>query len=253
MKKSFPRKRPSTLIDFYEPTFWEGHTKLPPKGRIQESLLGLGRLSAYVSELDDQLDQNAVFHLSLKKAAYEKDPNPVYLIEAFLIALENDLYPPLWALNDLKKAFTKYHSHRGRGGEKTLDHFMGFSGRKSPEQSFKHLLIAERDEILCLDVYKLIKWFGLSIHKAAEMVGRKLEATPEWNKTKFKVKTPDVDTIAQKFSRKWKKIFETHSHIGLEKVEVEKKAEFLKTFPDDLFERDDRGRIKPPFDKYLHS
>lgn len=155
----------------------------------------------------------------------------VYAIEALLVAHENGQYPPLEVLDYLAGVFKDFHLAQGR---KSIDRLMGLIPGKGQASAFKKLAEEERNARLCLDVHRLNRVFGVAVNDAAYMVARRLEDTPKWDNTGFKLKTIGADRLAVIYKNKWRKLFKRHDDLFQKEVwSSQKKKDFISLFPSD--------------------
>lgn len=103
---------------------------------------------------------------------WERTGNTLYVLEAFRLANEAKLYPPLWVLRVLDERFSK-----AIHGNKTLDRAFGFSakglgrGRRIDPRTQDRL--RSRDQLLSLAIFKL-EGAGLSRAAACEALASRL-------------------------------------------------------------------------------
>ena len=210
----------------------EAFTLHPP---AEASIEDLKKVSGYITEFDFSKifkgDTLEWISLLSKGGSFERTKNPVYLIEAFLIAHNNGLYPPMWVLNFIADVFKRYHDSLG---ELSLDKLFGCKRWKGQEPPFKTVLNEERDEMLMIDVWRL-NLLGYSIDEASAMVAAKLENNKKWDKTGLKLSSLSEGTIQSIYKKKWSKLFKDEAFLkGAEnflKDNNKFKKEFLKTFP----------------------
>ena len=85
-----------------------------PGGQFTEENIQseLDQVPAYLSEtkLPFEIHLSLISHIS----AFKRTQNPVYAIEAFLLAHENGLYPPRSILNFFSKVFEEYWKSKGK-------------------------------------------------------------------------------------------------------------------------------------------
>lgn len=183
--------------------------------------------SPFVSELD--LDSELMIPLVCKEGAFKETENPVYLIEAFLLAHEAGMYPPMWVLNRIAEVFREYHASNGN---KDLNKLFGFKRGVGQSNAFQNIFEEYRDQCLTRDVFKLNVLFGISIEDAAYMAASRLAETPGWNMTEAEVKEISGETLKDKYLKKWKKVWDnkwTKKHVT--EMSKEEKIAFLKLFP----------------------
>lgn len=208
---------------------WDAYTLHPPEGefRVDE----LPQIPANVPE--NGIDVETNISLKMKKSEYEKTKNPLLIIEAFLIAHEAGIYPPMWVVNFLYAGFKEYHDSQGL---KDLDKLFGLKKGKGQSFIFKSFIEEDRDSILCLDVYRLQTAFNYSVEEASYMVARRLEETENWNKSPFKINKIREETIKDRYLKKWKKIYDK-DFIRDEILSwtKEEKKKYIKQFPEDSY------------------
>jgi hypothetical protein len=171
--------------------------------------------------------------LELKTRGFEESKNPVYALEAFLIAREADLEIPSWTLSWLDGPFKEFYASSGK---KNLNELLGFSrGQGQQGTAFKALAVAERNDILLRDIARLRSHFNMSLEEASYMVARRLEETPlaEFNRTVFKVKKDITDrTLRDLYSSE--PIYEQIEKQFRKRPWTEKdKAKYLELYPPD--------------------
>jgi hypothetical protein len=216
----------STVLDLW--------VKYPPIGTFP--LEGLKKLPAlYTTEMDTEIPVESRLLLIMRRSQFEKSKNPVFAIEAFLVAREAKLFPPLWVLDWLGESFKKFHAAQGK---QSLEKIMGLVPGRGQTPLFKALFDEERDEMLALDVFRLTTLFKISIEDAASMAARRLEALPNWNKTAYRLNSISEETVRDRYKRKWKKVFDTpEGRQRLLRIWTKKQAdEYLKMFPRDSYE-----------------
>lgn len=185
---------------------------------------------AQATEFD--LGSETALLLRMRKSSFEETQNPVYALEAFLIADEAKLYPPFWVLEWLINAFKKYHT--SLGNQDQLDELLGFKKGPGQNKAFKDIVIEDRNVMLLDDMARVRAYFGVSVTDAAYMVFRREEDTPnsEWNKTSFK-----IDKISDRYlqdlynSNPWCE--EWKEEIKKSGPTLKQKKEYLKKFPED--------------------
>lgn len=191
----------------------------------------LNDIPAHIAESPQNLGK-AYIPLVCAKGAFKRSQNPVYAIQAFLLAHEAGVYPPLWVLNYMHKVFKKYYKTNGR---ESLDALFGFSRGKGQEPAFKSVFSNDRDEMLMRDVFRL-NLLGYSIRQASYMVSRRLEEAKGWDKTGLNLNELTEDTINDRYLKKWRAVFNnevTRKHT-LEWLNKNKNS-FLGKFPKDCF------------------
>jgi hypothetical protein len=105
--------------------------------------------------------------IEMCEAAFEETGNPIFAIQAYRLATEAKLYPPLWVIEFLQACF-----NRVAEDGVSLDRAFGFTregagkGRwATPEQA---IVLAQRNRALCIAVYKY-EAVGMSRNAACEV------------------------------------------------------------------------------------
>lgn len=218
------------------------YTLHPPKGEFMQE--EIGKTPAYVSnsiKMDiDDLFSGTVCSLEVNESGFEnpehKAKKPIFAIEAFLISHEAGLYPPMWVLKYMSDILSDWYDSQGT---KSLDELFNLKCSKGQNPIFKRDFENRRDESLCLTVFGLKLLYGYTIEEACYMAQRRLEESPDWNKTKFDLKEISADTIRDKYNRKWGKIF-NHESMSFIREQIlswdrDRKIKFLDEFPKDSF------------------
>lgn len=233
-----------------------GYVPLPPKEDTPENLR---KRQAYITELDLLDLKGDPLILPCKGESFKETKNPVYLIEAYLLAYRNGIYPPLWVMDFIAGAFEKYHKAHGyeqytNRERTTLDQLFGFGKGKGETLSFKKLLLEQRDEKLMIDICRLRKLFNVSIETAVKMVAAKLSAMPydDFDRTGLKLKKIGFDKLKEKYFKKWKGLLEGDNVFAerfaetLLKWTEGDKVTYLKTFPLDCVPHSLKRLLKQP-------
>lgn len=155
-----------------------------------------------VKEWDSSVPTDVWVTLLLRRVAYQERGDAVALIEAFLLAHDAGLYPPMWVLDALAKGF---HTYYKRQGKKPLADALGLNLGPGKSQ-FKQSAIEELHEQLALQMYQLRLCFSLSVADAAVMLEAKLKRSPVVNTTEWKGlgKNYVAETFSRNYSR-WRK------------------------------------------------
>lgn len=194
--------------------------KLPPDGTVNADV-AKGPPS----------DTTTRVYLKAKELGFIETKNPVYAIEAFLIANGSGLYPPLWALEWLNDGFQRYHDGQGT---LQIDKALGLAKSRGQNSPFKTLLEQDRDDQWMHDIFRLTTLFHVSVEEAAKMVVGRLESFPGWNKTAYKsFKIPSYATLQDKFARHFKRSWDTprNRKILRDGWPSSRAKEFLASFP----------------------
>ena len=126
---------------------------------------------------------------------FDRTKNPVHLIQAFMLAHQAGIYPPLWVLNSLCEAFKGLQIS---GGVKSLDTLLGLrSGKKGNNSpSYKRAAREDREQIIMLNIHRLVV-LGLDPERAIELIVLRL--TREIDETAIGRRMFEVSTI----TRRW--------------------------------------------------
>lgn len=171
--------------------------------------------------------------MECRYSSFKKTGNPIYVIEAFLAAHKENLYPPFWVLDYIAEAFEEYHKLQGT---KPLDEVFKLKVGKGQTPLMKSLLEDERDEMLCTHVFNLCLLFKISMEDSCFIVSQ-FFVEEDWNKTLYDMREISEETIKDKYIKKWKKIFDVD--IYKEKVlsgDEQAHKGYLKQFLDKLSE-----------------
>lgn len=176
--------------------------------------------------------------LKMRQRQFEETKNPIFAIEAFLIARGEKLFPPMWVLDWLGTAFKTFHDAQGM---QSLERILGLVPGRGQSLLFKALIENQRDEMLAVDMWRVIVLFNTSIETAAEMVISRLKETPNWNKSVYKILILSVDTLVDRYKRKWKKLLDATDtrHRFLSRWTRSEADAYLKRFPSDSYQPED--------------
>jgi hypothetical protein len=203
--------------------------KEPPAGTFPTE--ELDKLpSPYLSEWNEDVSHEARLILMGHKMRFEQHKNPILAIEAFLTARAAKIFPPAWILDWLEDAFKKFHDGQGK---QSLEKILRLVPRRGQSPLFKALAEEERDEMLALDVWRVMALFNTSLATASYMVSERLKETPDWNKSTFRLRSLSAKTIADRYKKKWKKILDRPDMRNrfLRDWSKEKATEYLNKFP----------------------
>jgi hypothetical protein len=131
-----------------------------------------------------------------KSQEFEVTGNPVYAIEAFLLARLGGRVPPENVLQWLARSFRKWLDAKGA---EPLDRIMGLSVGKGGTPPYKAAMLRGRDETLYRDIV-VLRLLGATIEEASHMVSRRAASLPE---SRNGGEWPEIaaDTLAQKYKR----------------------------------------------------
>jgi hypothetical protein len=176
-------------------------------------------------------DLSLEFLFEAKQHFFENSKNPVYALEAFLIADKAGSSPPSWVLSWIGDAFKKYHASLGN---EDLDKLLGFKRGRGENKAFKDIMINERNSILLGDMARLRAYFDISVEEASFMVFRREEETSdsEFNKTALKIPKISDRRLQDLYnSNPWCE--EWRKEIKKVGPSLEKRQNYLKYFPKD--------------------
>ena len=127
---------------------------------------------------------------------YQRTENPVYLLMAFIIATDAELYPPQGILRWLRDGFREWVLDVG---DISLERALDLSGRgrhgKAIREWFSGLMWEDR----MIEVYRLQQAFRISLQDASGIVGSKRIAGEFATMRDFA--EPDADTIYDRAKR----------------------------------------------------
>ncbi len=206
-------------------------TKLPPQENLSSEELSM--LPAHIRpKTEEELNSPFWYELLSRGVAFKHNPNPLYAIEAFLLAHEVGVYPPLWVINYMAETFDDW---RKSSGEESLDKLFNLKAERGQTPTYKADLEERRDERLCQDVYVLKTFFKFSIDEACHMVERRLEEIPDWNKTALNLTAIKTETIKERYYKKWGEICAGLNDEFALALKRDGRLDFLKQFPEDSF------------------
>lgn len=207
-----------------------GYTLHPPKGEYEPE--ELKQLPGHVSEFE--INPQTAMLLEIKRGHFKRTKNPILAIEAFLIAHEARIYPPLWVLDFMEGAFKKWH---GSKDKESLDKGFGLTGGKGSTRPYKLLLHEERDAMLCFDVFRL-SLLGYSVQEASHIVASRLKETPssEFDKDRLGIEKLSARTIEDIYGEKQGKgEYDAYTRQRTLKWLKDNKEAFLSNFPKHSF------------------
>lgn len=160
----------------------------------------------YVPVLDAEILRLAA-HLREVQKVFLKTHNGIYLLSAFLLAHESNLYPPLWVLDALALSFKNYHSNPEAS---PLDKWLGLQRGRGQKTASGEAAQQARDRDLAVDIWLLQCKFGLTVSEAVEVVQETLNdpsLLPRIRWEKRLKRTLTFDSLAKLYSCKWKPKF----------------------------------------------
>ncbi len=146
---------------------------------------------------ESDMDRASWLALRVSEARFLHFPTTIHALQTFIITYkEMKVYPPLWVLDFLCDGFTAWMDAEGT---KKLEDILGLTVGKGQSPYYKKLAEARRDDILFIDVIVLTTLFGISIERASEMACDRLEETPNWNLSSFKIKVISPETVRDRY------------------------------------------------------
>jgi hypothetical protein len=189
-----------------DPPLWDVHVKYPPR----RHLFGLSRDS--LSKLpslyrDGNVDQYGRILLDDYKILYERTRDPLLVLETFILAHQEQLYPPIWALEILCNAFKIYLNAQGA---QDLGQILQLTGLPKQGSTFKQRTKRRRDLMLA----EYICWYAAlkpcSLEKATEMVSVhwKTGVKNGWYRFGHALDKPiSAEALLQYYKRRWRAQF----------------------------------------------
>ncbi len=213
---------------------WDVHVKHPPSSAnpwlTSDSLKRLPSLYR-----DGAVDEWGRIPLDDCQINYKRTGDHLLVLEAFVLAHREKLYPPLWVLDKLNAAFEKYFSSQGSDSLEQLLHLTGLPKQGS---SFKQRAQRRRDKMLAeyIALYAALK--PCSLQLAAHRVANHWEAGVKRGLYKFGYgldKPLSSDTLLQCYRRRWRKQFLLDEKYmdqlpSVRELSKAQKEQFLKTF-----------------------
>lgn len=162
--------------------------------------------------------------LITKRDSFLQTGNPVLAIEAFVLACRAGLYPPTWVAHFLAERFQHWHNRQGRS---SLDTLLGLRPGRGRDPAFKRLFIEERNEILTIDMARLVA-LGATIDEAATMCAERLKNTENWNQSGWSMKSIDVPTLRKLYRAS---TFKGNGAYYLNRWSADQVRNWLRLFP----------------------
>ncbi len=119
--------------------------------------------------------------------------------------------PPDSVLRWLEIAFTQWHNQQGLGESKpghrrkpkSIDQFLGLANKVGGTPLFELRAIEARDDMLMIDMVRLVEHFQMSTADAAAAIEARLEDTKGWNRSGQNIKAVKADYLMKKYSTWW--------------------------------------------------
>lgn len=126
---------------------------------------------------------------------------PILALKAISLAHAADMYPPLWALNFIVKAFDEYLDSKGTAN---LEKCLGLIGKRGSSNYFKKIEQRSRDFSLCQDVHLLNKGLKVSIDDAVHIVAASMNKSQKLSEQTIRDRyTKDADWKG--YRKNWEK------------------------------------------------
>jgi len=165
-----------------------------------------------------------------KVSEFRKTRDPVVAIEAFLLARQARIAPPRSILNWIEESFQQWYEAQGK---KSLDSVMGLRGGKGQVPVYKAALIRDRNEMLFSDMARLRCCLpGITLEEVAHAICARLENTPAWNQSQWKLAELDAQTLIRRY-KSWplRRLWEETLKGYCPGWSVEQKQRYLALFP----------------------
>lgn len=236
---SAPQKRTKLARKSEFVPIWDLHIKHPPYNPLP--LYGKPSLPSLPSLYrDGEVDEFGRIPLDREQFRFNRTQDPLVVLEAFIMAHEEKLYPPLWVLDFLFTAFNKYLKGQG---SLPLDHYLGIGGKSKQGSRFQQRRKEARDSMLAIYITWYIGLKKCSVEKAAERVAIHWNAGLKEGLYKFgeALDRPlDTDTLMQYYVRGWrKKYLCDEEYLGIQSrlrsLTKEERQSFLAKFEEDTF------------------
>jgi hypothetical protein len=166
-----------------------------------------------------------------KVKQFRKTRNPALCVEIFLLAKTAGVAYPAVILKSLHEWFKQWYESQGKI---PLDEIMGLKPSRGKTPPYLVLLLEDRDRML-FDKVARLKSMGVNIEKAVEIVDRGFEAAKDWNKSLWKLRKVNADTIARNYW-KWperKEMEQFYNAPDNPLWTAKHKRDFLRQFPPD--------------------
>ncbi len=127
------------------------------------------------------------------------EKTPLMAFDAVVLACKLGVPAPPWVAEVLERI----NADRVAGKIASLDRAFGFSSSRGKTSEVRNRLLAERDEMLLLDVWRLIL-LGKSVDSACLAVSERLRRTRGWNETDYDIdfgtdSEATAETLRKKF------------------------------------------------------
>lgn len=165
-----------------------------------------------------------------KVEVFRKTRGPLLAVETFLLARKARVAPPETILKWIEESFQQWYEAQGT---KSLELIMGLRGGKGQIPAFKAVLIGDRNEMLFSDMARLRCCLpGITLEEVAQAVCARLENTPGWNKSRWKLAELDGQTLTRRYKswpsrRSWEESLKKY----IPGWSVEQKQRYLALFP----------------------
>lgn len=167
--------------------------------------------------------------LRLLEKEFEKTKNPFIPIKIFLVSFYAGVYPPYWVFHHIIKIFRVFDESFG---EKSLDELFGVNRGKWKPTHKQKFLEETRDEMLCLDMFRLQRLFKMKVEHSSDLVAELLMKDKTYGSI-YEFRVISSETIKDKYFKKFKKKFSKNSLVekSICSWEPQEIAEFMSKFP----------------------
>jgi hypothetical protein len=169
------------------------------------------------------------FVLEELEQSFLASENPLFLMNAFVLARHHSKIPPNYLLDFVAMAFDDYLK---KGGVVSLDKIFGLKKGKGQTPAVKDAEVYTTDYLRMLDIVVLLDVFHKTLSDAVEMVYRKHATTSEYEED---IECSGADTLAQKFTRNhWKAKLKKDRFCQwyILTMTGKTKDDYLKSFPE---------------------
>lgn len=195
-----------TALTSQSSMLWDVHVKHPPSSpNIWLTRDCLKKLPSLYR--DGEVDKWGRIPLDEFQLAYSRTGDPLLVLEAFVLAHREKLYPPLWVLDKLSTAFETYLSSQKSN---SLEQLLDLTGLPKQGSSFRQRAERRRNKMLaeCIALYAALK--PCSLQSATECVANHWNAGIERGTYKFGYhldKPISSDSLLQRYQRRWRTQF----------------------------------------------
>ncbi|CBK43893.1 protein of unknown function [Nitrospira defluvii] len=225
-------RKPKQKAHVPESLIWDLHVKHPPDGPFPFlTKAGLKKLPSLYR--DGHVDKWGRIALDEYQIAYARSQDPLLVLEAFMWAHRNKLYPPIWVLEILCSALEKYIKD---GRRETIEQLLNLSGVPGGGSVFIIRAKRRRDRMLA----EWICWYAdlkpCSLVQAVKVVADYWDECVRKGIYQFGYrldKSIQKEALIQYYEKRWKREFgcdEKYLDIQerLRSLTAEQKKEFVR-------------------------